>query len=257
MRNDCSGLPQDWIVPAWPAPQNVRAVVTTRAGGVSAGAFASMNLGLKSGDKVADVLRNREILAAALGGGVRIAWLEQVHGTAVADAARVWAEDAPPCADAAVCATPMVATAVLTADCLPVLFCDTAGRTVAAAHAGWRGLAAGVLEATVARMGVPPETVLAWLGPAIGPQVFEVGEEVRQAFLAVDAGCGAAFTAGRTPGKWLADLYELARRRLARAGVQAVYGGGLCTVTDPQRFYSWRRDGSVTGRMVSLVWRTS
>lgn len=248
--------PFDWLCPDWPAPPTVRAWTTTRTGGVSTGAFAAMNLGLHSGDDVVRVQQNRAILAAQMD-GARIAWLEQVHGVQVLDAEAACAAATPPQADASVATTPQVACAVMTADCLPVLLCEAHGRVVAAAHAGWRGLAAGVLEATVARMGVPPATVMAWLGPAIGAQAFEVGEDVRSAFLAVDADCGAAFVAADAPGKWWADLYALARRRLARAGVTRVYGGGLCTVKDVARFFSWRRDGGRCGRMVSVIWSTN
>jgi hypothetical protein len=143
--------------------------------------------------------------------------------------------------------------AVLTADCLPVLLCDRAGSVVAAAHAGWRGLADGVLEATVAAMQVPPEGILAWMGAAIGPQAFEVGDEVRQAFVAQHAEASVAFVLQPTPGKWLADIYQLARIRLKHAGVQAIYGGGRCTFNEADSFYSYRRDG-VTGRMAALIW---
>ena len=248
-----TSVPFDWLCPDWPAPPTVRAWTTTRTGGVSTGAFAAMNLGLHSGDELARVAQNRAILAEHMH-GARIAWLEQVHGAQVVSAEAACAAATPPQADASVATTPQVACAVMTADCLPVLFCEAHGRVVAAAHAGWRSLVGGVLEATVAHMDAPPQTVMAWLGPAIGPQAFEVGEDVRRAFLAEDADCGAAFVAAATPGKWWADLYALARRRLARAGVAQVYGGGLCTVADETRFFSWRRDAGRTGRMVSLIW---
>ncbi|MDR1661433.1 MAG: peptidoglycan editing factor PgeF, partial [Azoarcus sp.] len=156
-------------------------------------------------------------------------------------------------ADAAVARKPGAVCAVMTADCLPVLFCDEWGETVAAAHAGWRGLAAGVLEATLAAMATPPERIMAWLGPAIGPAAFEVGDEVREAFLARDPGAQTAFAAQQARGKWFADLFALARRRLARARVGRVYGGGICTFTEIERFYSYRREGA-TGRFASLVW---
>jgi hypothetical protein len=176
-------------------------------------------------------------------------WLRQVHGTAVVDAGHVLQAAT---ADASFSVEQGKVCAVMTADCLPVLFCDRAGRVVAAAHAGWRGLVGGVLEATIAGMAVPAGELLAWLGPAIGPQAFEVGDEVRAAFIADDAGATACFVA-KAPGKWLADIYGLARRRLRRAGVTAVFGGDLCTVSDPERFFSYRRDG-VTGRQASLIW---
>jgi YfiH family protein len=172
-----------------------------------------------------------------------------VHSARVAELGR----DANPEADASFTREQGQVCAVLTADCLPVLFCDRAGSVVAAAHAGWRGLADGVLEATVAAMQVPPGEILAWMGAAIGPQAFEVGDEVRQAFVGRHAGAAAAFVQQPTPGKWLADIYQLARIRLGHAGVQAVYGGGRCTFSEAERFYSYRRDG-VTGRMASLVW---
>jgi hypothetical protein len=239
----------DWIIPDWPAPPTVCALVTTRNGGFSAGACRSMNLGQLSGDDPVLLARNQELLGAVC--GVEPLWLSQTHGTqvVVVDDAQQLAEG-----DAAVAARPGRAATVRIADCLPVLFCDRHGTRVAAAHAGWRGLCAGVLEATVAAMQVPPQQISAWLGPAIGPGAFEVGEEVREAFVTRDAGAEAAFVPypGR-PGKWLADLYALARWRLRAAGVVAVYGGGFCTVTDAERFFSYRRD-KTAGRMAALVW---
>lgn len=239
-----------WITPQWSAPANVRALVTTRQGGVSEGAWASMNLGLHVGDRPEAVRCNRARLRDCL--PAEPAWLEQVHGTRVVDAESV---HAPISADASVARRAGTVCAVMTADCLPVLLCDTAGSVVAAAHAGWRGLAAGVLEATVAHMKVAPATVIAWLGPAIGPQAFEVGEEVRSTFVAADAAAARAFLPAGGQGKWLADLYVLARQRLARVGVSRVHGGQWCTHADPARFYSYRRD-RVTGRFASLVWRS-
>lgn len=236
------------IVPDWPAPANVRALVTTRAGGVSLAPYGSFNLATHVGDAVEAVAENRARLRRILPAEPR--WLEQVHGVTVADADR---PAVVPRADAAVAREVGVVCAVLTADCLPVLFCDDTGSVVGAAHAGWRGLAAGVLEATVARMGVSPASLLAWLGPAIGPAAFEVGGEVREAFLRIDPGADVAFVSAAAPGKWMADLFGLARRRLMRAGVARVYGGGLCTYADATSFYSYRRDG-VTGRFASLVW---
>lgn len=241
------GAHPDWIVPDWDAPPHVRAVVTTRNGGVSLGPYSSMNLGYGSGEDRRLVNENRRRFAAQM--QCEPFWLSQVHGHAVADAD---GDNAEPRADAAVAREPGRAPAVLVADCLPVLICDRGGTAVAAAHAGWRGLASGVLEATVTAMGADPAEMVAWLGPAIGPAAFEVGDEVRVAFLAVDSGSDRAFVAGR-PGKWYADLYVLARRRLARAGVTSVSGGELCTVSNPRRFYSYRRDG-VTGRMAAAVW---
>ncbi|MBD1551051.1 peptidoglycan editing factor PgeF [Pseudomonas typographi] len=239
------------LLPDWPAPARVAACVTTRAGGVSTGPYAGLNLGDHVGDDPHAVASNREWLSALY--GIRPAWLKQVHGVAVAQAS----PGTPVEADASWSSTPGIACAVMTADCLPVLFCDRAGTRVAAAHAGWRGLANGVLEATVAHLARPPEQLLAWLGPAIGPRQFEVGAEVRSAFLVRHAEAEAAFVPGQATGvpgqtKFIADIYALARIRLASVGVTAVYGGGLCTIEDT-RFYSYRR-ANITGRFASLVW---
>ncbi len=236
-----------WLIPDWPAPANVRACVSTRAGGVSQAPFDSFNLGDHVGDEPAAVAENRRRLEQAQ--GCRPAWLSQVHGIEVveADPSRVAT------ADASWSATPGIACAVLTADCLPALFCDRAGTRVAAAHAGWRGLAGGVLEATLDKLAVPAGEVLVWLGPAIGPQAFEVGPEVREAFLADHAEAKVAFVPSVNAGRYMADIYQLARIRLAARGVTAVYGGGLCTFSDTERFYSYRRNPR-TGRQASLVW---
>lgn len=239
----------DWLTPDWPAPASVRACVTTRAGGVSLAPFDSLNLGDHVEDAPLAVAANRQVLVDAL--GCRPAWLQQVHSADVVEAD----SRCVPTADASWTATPGTACAVLTADCLPALFCDRAGTRVAAAHAGWRGLAAGVLEASVASMQCETENILAWLGPAIGPQAFEVGDEVRDVFLRDMPEAELAFVQGR-PGKWMADIYLLARLRLVRAGVAAVHGGGFCTFSDRERFYSYRRDGT-TGRMASLIWKVS
>ncbi|SDT29553.1 peptidoglycan editing factor PgeF [Pseudomonas oryzae] len=240
----------DLLIPDWPAPANVRAGVTTRAGGVSRPPFDSLNLGDHVGDDPAAVAENRRRLQQLL--GCRPAWLSQVHGVAVVEADPAQVAEA----DASWSATPGVTCTVMTADCLPVLFCDRAGTRVAAAHAGWRGLAAGVLEATVAALGCPAGEVLVWLGPAIGPQAFEVGAEVRAAFVAQHAEAAVAFVPSVNPGRFMADLYRLARIRLAAVGVTAVYGGGLCTYGDAERFYSFRREPR-TGRLASLVWLES
>lgn len=236
-----------WLTPDWPAPANVRACVTTRAGGVSAPPFDSFNLGDHVGDEPAAVAKNRRRLTEAL--GCRPAWLSQVHGIDVvqADPASVAT------ADASWSATPGVACTIMTADCLPALFCDRAGTRVGAAHAGWRGLAGGVLEATVDALGVAPAELLVWLGPSIGPQAFEVGPEVREAFLADHAEAERAFVPSANAGKYMADIYALARIRLAAKGVTAVYGGDFCTFSDTERFYSYRRS-SRTGRLASLIW---
>jgi len=239
----------DWLVPDWPVPQRVRAVTTTRHGGVSRGAWRSMNPADHVGDDAAAVAANRARLRSVLALPAEPVWLQQVHGIEVIDAAR--AGDRPQ-ADAAWSVQPDIVCAVLTADCLPVLLADRAGRCVAAAHAGWRGLAAGVLEATVRQLPVPAPELLAWLGPAIGPAAFEVGAEVRDAFVAQDARAVSAFTPA-AHGHWHADLYRLGRQRLAVCGVTAVYGGDGCTFRDSECFYSYRRDG-ITGRMATLVW---
>ncbi|MGL5949381.1 MAG: peptidoglycan editing factor PgeF [Aeromonas sp.] len=240
------------ITPTWPAPAHVRAYATTRLGGVSQGVFAGLNLGEHVGDDPAYVAANRAALARELGLTAPLHWLNQVHGVAVhrvSAALPVW----PANADAAISRLVGAPAVVMTADCLPVLFCDTEGRVVSAAHAGWRGLCDGVLEATVVAMGVAPKQVLAWLGPAIGPQAFEVGAEVRAAFIAQQAAAAQAFVPSLNVGKWLADIYQLARLRLQAAGVEAIYGGDYCTHSDSAQFYSYRRDGQ-TGRLASLIW---
>lgn len=238
------------FTPDWPLPPGVRAAGTTRLGGASVGPFAGFNLGDHVGDDPRAVAANRAALGAALGLPAPPAWLSQVHGCAVAG------PDDPGgfAADARYADRPGVVCAVLTADCLPLLLCSDDGREIAAVHCGWRGLAAGIVGVAVGRFAAAPASLLAWLGPAIGPSVFEVGGEVREAFLSADRGAGACFSAGRN-GRWLADLAGLARRALAACGVRRVYGGDACTVTEAERFFSYRRDG-VTGRMASLVWRT-
>jgi YfiH family protein len=237
----------DCIRPDWAAPASVRACVTTRTGGYSSGPWAGLNLADHVGDDPAAVSANRVLLRAALVLPGEPRWLHQVHGTDVLGPGQP-----PGCADACFSDRPGEVCVVLTADCLPVFFCDRAGTRVAVAHAGWRGLLAGVLERTVERLGVPAGEILAWLGPAIGPAVFEVGDEVREAFLAADPASAACFAA-HGAGHWLADLYALARQRLAGCGIGPVGGGDLCTLSDPERFYSYRRDG-VSGRMASLIW---
>ena len=276
-----------WLPADWPAPANVRGFTTLRTGpGVSAPPFDRFNLGLRAGDEAEAVLRNRAALIehAALPSPPR--WLRQVHGVGVVrfdGAAQVradlgsaaasdvpqiaaqtpplppagegWDEGAPePEADASVTSTPGTVLAILTADCLPVLFTADDGSEVGAAHAGWRGLAAGVLEATVAAMRTPPRRLIAWLGPAAGPQHYEIGAEVYDAFVTQDRAAAHAFVATR-PQHWRVDLYALARRRLATAGLVPanIHGGGLCTISDPQRFYSHRRDQR-GGRMATLIW---
>jgi YfiH family protein len=241
-------LHPDWIVPDWPAPANVKAFITTRAGGSSIGPYAGLNLGLRTDDDPLAVETNRRRLRAALPGEPK--WLRQVHGCDVVDADAI---TGVPEADAALARSANTVCAVLVADCIPVLLADRAGSVVAIAHAGWRGLARGVLEHVMERLDRPPGELLAYLGPGIGPGAFEVGADVRDAFLAGDAQAEAAFRP-RSPGKWMADLFLLARQRLARCGVTRIHGGDLCTHSDPRRFYSYRRDGA-TGRMAALIWR--
>jgi YfiH family protein len=237
------------IVPEWPAPVRVKSLMSTRPGGVSPTPWSSLNLGDHVGDDPRHVAANRAHLRQRL--PAEPGWLKQVHSARVVELG-----GAPnPEADAAFTRQAGRVCAVLTADCLPVLLCDRAGSVVAAAHAGWRGLAGGVLEATVAAMQVPPQEILVWMGAAIGPQAFEVGDEVREAFVAQHPEAAVAFLPhpASIPGKWLADIYQLARIRLGRAGVPAVYGGGRCTFSEADSFYSYRRDG-VTGRMAALIW---
>ncbi|MGE5385873.1 MAG: peptidoglycan editing factor PgeF [Betaproteobacteria bacterium] len=220
---------------------------TVRQGGVSGGSYASLNLGDHVGDDAAAVAANRERVLRRI--GAQPLWLQQVHGAtvAIAETAASGVE-----ADAAIARMPNRACVVMTADCLPVLLCDRAGTAVAAVHAGWRGLCAGIIERTVTAMRIPGEELLAWLGPAIGADVFEVGAEVRSAFMTHSPEAVAAFAPAKAD-KWLADIGLLARQRLYSVGVTAIYGGGWCTVTEPDRFFSYRRDG-ITGRMATFIW---
>jgi YfiH family protein len=238
---------EDWIVPDWPAAARVKALITTRRGGVSQGAYASMNLGDAVGDDAANVAENRSRLEAILPSAPK--WLRQVHGKKVVGASEI---ARPTEADASYTNDTNVVCAIMAADCLPVLLCDRAGSVVAAAHAGWRGLSGGVIESTVNAMGGAGAELMAYLGPAIGPTAFEVGADVYTAFVTHDPRAQSAF---RKQGKdkWLADLYCLARQRLQHAGVAAVYGGSYCTYTDSTRFFSYRRDGA-SGRMAALIW---
>lgn len=259
-----AGAPGDWLVPDWPAPPSVRALCTTRAGGVSVGeGHASLNLGDHVGDLAAHVAANRQRVRAAT--GAQPVFLRQVHGTDL----RMLDARSPHgmVADACVSDTPGVACTVMVADCLPVLVCDTDGMRVGAAHCGWRGLAGGVLERLCESFGPPaagprtrsPAGLMAWLGPCIGPKAFEVGEEVKQAFEAHAAEAAECFRPGVAPGKWLADLPALAHQRLRALGVTQVHGNdgsaGWCTVSNPSRFFSFRRDGAASGRFAALVWR--
>jgi YfiH family protein len=260
-------IPQvTWLTPDWPVPATVRALSTLRGGGVSGPPYASLNLGAHVGDDATAVAGNRRALRDAARLPAEPVWLEQVHGTHVRDldsqipvgstgAASPGGPAGP--ADAAVTRQPGRVCAVLTADCLPVLLASDAGDRVGAAHAGWRGLAAGVIEATVGALGAPPRQLLAWLGPAIGPRHFEVGAEVREEFLRrAAAGDTAADDAAFVPnarGRYTADLYALARHRLRRLGVERIYGGGECTYADDARYFSHRRDGR-SGRQATLIW---
>ncbi|MEH6591999.1 MAG: peptidoglycan editing factor PgeF [Halioglobus sp.] len=244
------------ITPDWPAPANVSAFVTTRVGGVSTGVYRGLNVGDHVGDEPAAVQANRELLQECLEPETQLQWLSQVHGV---DVIRAPCQGAIPIADTQWTNQPQIACAIMTADCLPVLFCDYSGTVVAAAHAGWRGLLAGVLEATINAMPVTTGDLMAWLGPAIGPRAFEVGGEVRDAFLAdanaLEEQAIAACFHPDVPdsNRFYCDLYALARLRLSRSGLTAIYGGEDCTYSDSKRFYSYRRDGQ-TGRMVSLIY---
>jgi YfiH family protein len=255
----------DWVEPEWPAPAGVRAVSTFRSGGVSVAPYASLNLGAHVGDLPEAVAENRRRLEAAAGLPAEPVWLAQVHGTRVVDldtaGGRQGAGDLAGSAgrlgpaDACFARQSGRVCAILTADCLPILLAADSGDLVAAAHAGWRGLAGGVIEATVKALRVAPGKLMAWLGPAIGPRHFEVGPEVREVLLAGDPDADSAFTANAR-GRFMADLSALAHRRLAVLGVRRVYGGGQCTYADAHRYFSHRRDG-VTGRQATLIWLDS
>ena len=238
---------RDWIVPDWPAPARVKAFITTRSGGVSHPPFGGLNLGDHVGDVPGNVAANRALLSLYL--PAEPVWLRQVHGTDVVAAEGAESGDE---ADAVHTATPGTICAILTADCLPVLICDRNGSQVAAVHAGWRGLSQSVIERTIEAMRVPTEELLVFLGPAIGPTRYEVGDDVRDAFIYDDENAVTAFLP-KANGKWLANLYELAQLRLRRLGVENIYGGDCCTFDDAERFFSYRRDGQ-TGRMAALIW---
>ena len=238
------------ITPNWPAPKNIKAYSTTRLGGVSSGAYSSLNLGNHVNDLPENMLQNRMLLKQFAQLPQEPAWLEQVHSIDVVTL------DGQPLvnnrADAAYSKKANQICTVMTADCLPVLFCTTTGDEVAAAHAGWRGLCDGILAATVQHFSQPTHQILAWLGPAIGPQQFEVGDDVRQAFLKQNPLADEAFKPYKT-GKYLADIYQLARQRLHALGITQIYGGDRCTFSEAEHFFSYRRD-NVTGRMASLIW---
>ncbi len=243
------------LTPDWPAPPGIHAAFTLRLGGASAPPFDSLNVATHVGDEPQAVAENRRRLRAALSLPEEPAWIKQVHGIDVLDLDGVprSSRSTIRCADAVLTRSVGRVCAIQVADCLPVLFAARDGSAVAAAHAGWRGLSAGVLEATVASLAVAPVELIAWLGPGIGAANFEVGDEVRRGFLAHDAEAASAFGLnGR--GRWQCDLARLARRRLAMLGVDAVFGGNWCTHADPSRFFSYRRDGRC-GRMAALIWR--
>ena len=244
----------DWIVPDWPAPANVKAFITTRTGGVSVGPHASFNLGLRADDNPQAVGQNRALLQKHLPQTPK--WLRQVHGTRVVDADAINDGSDGPEADASIARNAGTVCTIMIADCLPLLFTNREGTRVAAAHGGWRGLSGGIVASTVQALcnaGDDPADLLAYIGPGIGPAAFEVGADVYDAFTANDADARTAFVP-HAQGKWLADLFTLARRALARAGVTQVFGGGLCTYSDAERFYSYRRD-KITGRMAAFIWR--
>ncbi len=239
----------DWIIPDWPAPTAVRAVITTRTGGYSQAPYSSLNLAEHVGDDPVVVAKNRTLLRESLQLPSEPMWLQQVHGCAVAERGGSVSSN---CADASTTQTAGEVCVVMTADCLPLLLCNRSGTRVAAVHAGWRGLADGVIEAAMAKFSEPGEELLAWLGPAIGPQEFEVGAEVRERFIADNPADATAFVA-KGSGKWLADIYRLASSRLQSASCGYIGGGNYCTVTDSERFFSYRREG-ITGRMAALIW---
>lgn len=247
----------DCIVPDWPVPGHVKALFTTRTGGVSnntKGIYESFNLGMHVNDKPDHVATNRALLCRYLPNSPK--WLQQVHG-----ADHIWVEQSVdhPCADAALTRQADTVCAIMVADCLPVYLCDTAGTVIGIAHAGWRGLASGVIEQSVTAMQTDPKQLMAWLGPAIGPQHFEVGDEVRTVFVDQDSQAATAFMPAKHPAqqqstqKWYADIFQLARLRLQQLGINRIYGGGICNYSDPERFFSYRRDGE-TGRMAALMW---
>lgn len=250
MRNKLEVIKADW-----PGSKNVHAYSTTRISGVSQGVYSGLNLAMHVEDEASHVAENRQLLARQLELPEEPVWLNQVHGNQllnIDEAGKINAQPVPPQADASYSLQAGKVCVVMTADCLPVLICNRKGDKVAAAHAGWRGLAAGIIEASVAALNEPVEDILVWLGPAIGAQAFEVGEDVREAFTSVLPQADVAFKAHR-PGHYFADIYQLARLKLNDIGVQAIYGGEHCTFNDADHFYSYRRDGK-TGRQASLIW---
>lgn len=243
----------DWIIPEWPAPSNVSALFTTRNGGTSSGPngiYATLNLGDHVNDRATDVAGNRALLRNYLPSNPK--WLKQVHGVLP-----IWVDQDSTTfeGDAAMSRRCGTVCVVLVADCLPIFLCDLAGTMVSVIHAGWRGLAGGIIEKTITEMNCGQNRLMAWLGPAIGPNYFEVGEEVREAFINQDGKSRLAFVPQykKKDSKWLANIFLLARQRLVTAGVTEIYGGEICTYSDPKKFYSYRRDGA-TGRMAALIW---
>ncbi len=242
------------LQPDWPAPPQVRAISTTRSGGVSEGCYAGLNLALHVEDDPQHVAQNRQQLMSCINQEQSPVWLEQVHGQRVVDLSLV-AQGEVPQADASMSQSAKTGICtVMTADCLPILICNRQGTRVAAAHAGWRGLAEGVIESTIKALQQPADQLLVWLGPAIGPEAFEVGDDVREVFLRQHYQTEAAFVKHR-PGHYMADIYQLARIRLSLMGIESVYGGGYCTFSDADQFFSFRRDGK-TGRQASMIWLT-
>ena len=249
--SNADAVKENFIFPEWPAPANIRSIITTRKGGVSKDHFESFNIAQHVEDNVRAVENNRTILRRLLPN--EPTWLRQVHGNKVIHANLDTPQNME--ADAAVTKTPGVVLAIQTADCLPVLFSDRKGTIVGACHAGWRGLCNGVVEHTMVEMQCSPQDIIVYLGPAIGPKKFEVGAEVREAFIGKHTKTASAFVQ-ISDDKWLADIYSLARIRLSIAGVTEIYGGNFCTFSDHERFYSYRRHKQ-TGRMASLIWLTS
>ena len=244
-------IPSEWLIPNWDAPDNIKAVMTTRQGGFSCAPFDSMNLGDHVDDDLHSVAKNRESLKQKLNLPNDPLWLTQIHGVTIANADQQ--NQGKVEADASIAHQSGSVCAVMTADCLPVLFCNQQGTAIAAAHAGWRGLHAGILEQTVKALNCPAEEVMAWFGVAIGAEYFEVGDEVREAFVSVQVEAEKAFVPSVNAGKWLADIYLLARLRLQAIGVRKITGGEYCSYKDKERFYSYRREAK-TGRMASLIW---
>ena len=242
------GLNKHWLQPDWPAPANIHAATTLRTGGVSQSNYASLNPATHVGDHPDSVSQNRQIIKTLLNLPSEPVWLNQTHSNC---AIKAIATDTPPQADAGYTDQPGVVCAIMTADCLPLLVCSSDGTEIAAIHAGWRGLLDGVIDSTIAAM--QNKDLMVWLGPAIGPERFEVGDEVRAAYMAKSAEYASAFKQN-SKDKWLADIYQLGRINLASLGISKVYGGNFCTVTDQERFYSYRRD-KITGRMATLIWR--